>query len=211
MATAWPHLHQLSLVPQKLADPPKPLATLAGLVAFAQNYLRLRSLRLALDTNPHHLPTYFADMRPGLGMRQRKLAKLEVGRSPIEDPVVAAAFLSDLFPKLLEITTGFSPLEDLLYFQGPGDADDRQQILADAVHADRWAEVEWVYLPHFVQIRKQERKCAYQPQLLEAVMQYDYSETCQSHISGTEEFAVLCERAVLRLRALLRWRGGRQQ
>lgn len=96
-------------------------------------------------------------MRPGLEMRQRKLAKLEVGWSRIEDPVAIAAFLPDLFPKLLEITTGFSPPEDLLYFQGPGDADERQQILADAVHAERWAEVAWVYLPRFVQIRKQER------------------------------------------------------
>lgn len=158
IATAWPHLHQLSLVPHKLKDPPKPLSTLAGLVAFAQNCPKLCSLGLALDTNPHHLPTYFTDMRPGLGMRQRKLVKLEVGRSPIEDPLAIAAFLSDLFPKLHEIRNGFSPLEDLLYFQGPGDEDERQQIRADAVHAERWAEVEWVYLPRFVQIRKQERK-----------------------------------------------------
>ncbi|OJT09908.1 hypothetical protein TRAPUB_13651 [Trametes pubescens] len=156
IATAWPHLRKLSLVPQTLDDPPKPLATLAGLISFAQNCPELYSLGLTLNTDPRQLLTFYVVMRPGFGMEQRKLVKLDVGRSRIEDPIVVAVFLSDLFPELLEIKNDFASEVDLEEFRGD-DEDERKRILADIVYEDRWSDVEWTYLPRFVQIRKQER------------------------------------------------------
>ncbi len=90
-------------------------------------------------------------------MEQRKLVKLDVGRSRIEDPIVVAAFLSDLFPELLEIKNDFASEIDLAEFPGDDEEDERKRILADIVYEDRWSDVEWTYLPRFVQIRKQER------------------------------------------------------
>lgn len=159
MAASWPRIRRLELGPETLADAPKALATLTGLVAFAQNCPDLRSLGLGLNTDTRRISEIFHTFRPGLGMEQRRLIMLKVGRSPIEDPVAVAAFLSDLFPKLCNIENDFAFEEDA-WEDFEGTEDERERILADAVHRSRWGEVDWEYLPRFVQIRKQERKWA---------------------------------------------------
>ncbi|OJT09910.1 hypothetical protein TRAPUB_13653 [Trametes pubescens] len=157
MAASWPRIRRLELGPEKLADAPKALATLAGLIPFAQHCPDLRSLALRLNTDTRRISNVFHTFRPGLGKEQRRLIMLKVGRSPIEDPVAVAAFLSDLFPKLCNIENDFAFEEDA-WEDFEGTEDERERILADAVHRDRWGKVDWDYLPRFVHIRKQERK-----------------------------------------------------
>lgn len=137
MAASWPRIRRLELGPETLADAPKALATLTGLVAFAQNCPDLRSLGLGLNTDTRRISEIFHTFRPGLGMEQRRLIMLKVGRSPIEDPVAVAAFLSDLFPKLCNIENDFAFEEDA-WEDFEGTEDERERILADAVHRSRW-------------------------------------------------------------------------
>ncbi|CDO69846.1 hypothetical protein BN946_scf184884.g5 [Trametes cinnabarina] len=155
IAKTWPDLRTLNLGPQRLDETPP--ATLTGLVYLAQGCRHLHSLGLAINPDVTRLPRICKLARPGLGFVQKKLVTMDVGRSKIRDPMAVAAFLSDLFPKLDNIDDGF-PCEEDAYDEYVETEEEREKILADAVHHTRWSEVMFDFLPEFVQIRKQERR-----------------------------------------------------
>ena len=102
MALFWPRLQKLSIEPDlgSRSDPSD--ITLDGLVPLLEHCPDLCALSLVLDasfvTMPHP-PT-----RPGGGVSNHKIVAITVGLSDIEDPVLVAAFLSDILPNLREIT-----------------------------------------------------------------------------------------------------------
>ncbi|KAF8057525.1 hypothetical protein FPV67DRAFT_1527822, partial [Lyophyllum atratum] len=97
MAQAWPSLTSFSLGEFWVEH--RPRATLSCLEAFAQYCPNLQSLTLAVD----------ACIPCRTGPRKvfgESLQYLELGKSPVEDVVMAATYLSDVFPRVT-IRTGY--------------------------------------------------------------------------------------------------------
>ncbi|KAK7001358.1 hypothetical protein R3P38DRAFT_3048711 [Favolaschia claudopus] len=100
IAEAWPQLETLSLSPKFQASVYIPQVTLAGLIPLAQNCRCLTSLTLVLnatvlDIHPRE--------RPGNGISNEALVKLDVVESPISSPAAVASFLSAIFPELQQV------------------------------------------------------------------------------------------------------------
>lgn len=114
MAAAWPKLRRLEFcVDHPLWDssPYAPSATLFGLVPFAVLCPHLRILGMPVDTNTtYRIPPRLLERRPGLGAPAAgsHVYHLNVGLSVVRDPVPVAAFLSDVFPKLIEVFTAWT-------------------------------------------------------------------------------------------------------
>jgi len=87
--------------------------------------------------------TDISSQRPGGGIRRPKMTSLSVGDSRIGDPLAVAAFLSDIFPRLLSVDA----------FNHLGGR--RRPIPAASDHEGRWKEVERL-LPAFSKVRAQE-------------------------------------------------------
>jgi len=84
-----------------------------------------------------------SSQRPGGGVRRPKVTSLNVGDSRISDPLSVAAFLSDIFPRLLSVDA-FNHLGGAL-----------RPIPAAKEHEGRWKEVKRL-LPAFSKVRAQE-------------------------------------------------------
>ena len=95
MASAWPHLRNLSLTSFYGDCRREYNINLKGLIHLAQRCRALESVRCQFDMS---LPT--ESMHPGNGVRIESLTHLSIGRSPIVDPPAVAALLSDVFPNL---------------------------------------------------------------------------------------------------------------
>jgi hypothetical protein len=87
--------------------------------------------------------TDITSQRPGGGIRRPKVTSLNVGDSRVGDPLAVAAFLSDIFPRLLSVDA----------FNHLGGR--RRPIPAAKEHEDKWKEVERL-LPAFSKVRAQE-------------------------------------------------------
>ncbi|KAJ7803572.1 hypothetical protein B0H14DRAFT_2887402 [Mycena olivaceomarginata] len=102
MARAWPRIMRLQLCASSFKHI-SPRMTLRALLAFAQFCPRLWMLELSLDA------TAVAEWEAGNPeeerRQQRHLTSLHVVDSPIGLPLIVAAFLSSVFPKLECITT----------------------------------------------------------------------------------------------------------
>jgi hypothetical protein len=96
MAMAW-----RCIISLRLGMPERPWGnsrmTLVGMVALAQHCPQLRHLSVPIDAC--EVPSTSPDTR----IFVNSLVELEVGNSPIIDPVEVGAFLSRLFPKLRRI------------------------------------------------------------------------------------------------------------
>ena len=158
MADAWQDIQVLELGPhpeQKTTQ-----VTLDALVSFAMLCPRLQRLSICLNADVRRLRSS-PGCRPGLGCEQTALKALFVGKSPIDDPVAVAAYLSDLFPKLNHVVCSWQCEEDI-----PEDdledytEEERATLLAESVFRTRWYDVITTFLPNFVRVRQQEREWA---------------------------------------------------
>ncbi|CDO76159.1 hypothetical protein BN946_scf184740.g2 [Trametes cinnabarina] len=86
----------------------RPRATILGLLTFAWLSPRLSVLGVEFDTDLSKLPPARTELRLMLGVPR---GALQVGLSPIEDPVAVAAFLSDSFPSLADIVNGWDEID----------------------------------------------------------------------------------------------------
>jgi hypothetical protein len=109
MARAWPRIMRLQLCASSFKHI-SPRMTLRALLAFAQFCPRLWMLELSLDATA---VVQWEAEDPGEERRQqRRLTSLHLVDSPIGPPLIVAAFLSSVFPKLEYITTerAFRPI-----------------------------------------------------------------------------------------------------
>jgi hypothetical protein len=105
MARAWPHLRSLKLrlYPESgFAD--DSLITLAVYPVFAHHCPELRSLDIEISALVIPLTDY--DSTPHQAIRS-KVAWLDVGTAPIDDPSAVASLIFTVFPAVSEIRTGW--------------------------------------------------------------------------------------------------------
>jgi hypothetical protein len=109
MARAWPRIMRLQLCASSFKHI-SPRMTLRALLAFAQFCPRLWMLELSLDATA--VAQWEARNPEEERRQQRHLTSLHVVDSPIGLPLIVAAFLSSVFPKLECITTerAFRPI-----------------------------------------------------------------------------------------------------
>ncbi|EGN94384.1 hypothetical protein SERLA73DRAFT_162998 [Serpula lacrymans var. lacrymans S7.3] len=98
MAFSWTKLESLLFSPYSKLDECK--VTLAGLIPFAEGCKRLTSLAMPIDGR---ISPDVDEMQDLLGPSANMLVSLDVGFSPIQDPIAVAHFLSRLFPNLIRI------------------------------------------------------------------------------------------------------------
>ncbi|KAJ7664492.1 hypothetical protein DFH06DRAFT_1324043 [Mycena polygramma] len=105
LASAWPHIEELSLCSRGYANVPSHV-TLSGLLPFAQYCPQLSSLRLVLDASVLP-PTWRSRAVAKARVMQTSLCRLRVENSPVCDPLPVAAFLSGVFPNLVVVGTAW--------------------------------------------------------------------------------------------------------
>ncbi|KAI0754859.1 hypothetical protein C8Q80DRAFT_1141472 [Daedaleopsis nitida] len=161
MGSCWPNIKRLELGRSMYSSEhgEKYLATFLGLVVIAHKCPKLAVLRVALDPDLKRIPGTLRRNRPGLGVEHDAMRTLKVGRSKIEDSVGVAAFLSDLFPKLIDVECDW-PWEEEVEENEDLTEEEREAILAEAIYRTRWQRAVWTLLPKFVRIREQERRWA---------------------------------------------------
>lgn len=159
MAFAWHNLTKLSLcVRPRPGIPLDPFAlrqtpTLFSLLSFVQWCPELAWLGLPVNTDLSRGPDKLRlETRPGGGRVLEKMVHLDVGMSVVREPVPAAAFLSDLFPRLEVLQNQWMGVRkedlrpDLIEYAGwPGEID------------ARWGEVSDL-IDEFAALRKEERE-----------------------------------------------------
>jgi len=125
-ALAWPHLQVLNIHDHNTDTLPPPVVTLAGLVPLIRNCLQLSDLHLSFCAKPFDCEL----LHPGIC--NTKITYLDVGTSPIVDPV-------DVFQSLIAM---FPNLESIYYsFTGLGDGeDDPWQKVSRLIEEDRLQE-----------------------------------------------------------------------
>lgn len=139
MAKAWPRLVGLHLASSGFRINPSQ-CTLHGILLLAKQCPSLRAL-----TIPFILSAPISwNGRPGEGIVNQCMEELDVGRSPIIDPVTVASLLSDIFPNLKLIQAW-----DDLDFDVP----------EEVQYSDKWMETIRLY-HQFAKIRKEERAWA---------------------------------------------------
>lgn len=106
LARAWPNITALELDASEFAHI-APGVTLGGLLPLAQHCPQLRDLHIALNASvvPDWESQKATDKKKKKRVRQWRLTGLHVSRSPIVAPLAVAAFLSSVFPKLLQVHT----------------------------------------------------------------------------------------------------------
>ncbi|KAJ7134059.1 hypothetical protein C8R43DRAFT_639985 [Mycena crocata] len=108
LARAWPRLTELILKADVVAMHHSNM-TLAGLRAFAQHCPKLEFLYITFNAVLVEAP--LLGEHPHARPVQRKLDRLQVGRSPIHTAGDVAAYLSGLFP-VLEVVSPFGPVNN---------------------------------------------------------------------------------------------------
>ncbi|KAJ6527062.1 hypothetical protein B0H19DRAFT_1243343 [Mycena capillaripes] len=150
LAQAWPQIMTLRLRGRHPTHH-LPRTTLACLTSLARHCPSLTLLTIAFDATII-VPTAEADPTPR--PIQHRLKSLDVQNSPLQTPIVAARFLSRVFPNLNDIDTH-------CVF---GDSDDEDELLenGDAIRLHkRWKEV-LALLPEVSAIREEGRILAIQ-------------------------------------------------
>ncbi|KAL1950457.1 hypothetical protein VTO73DRAFT_5581 [Trametes versicolor] len=132
----------------------KPRATLLGVLAFTRHTPRLAVLGLEFDASLSFVPRAHLTTR----VTRRPLDTLFVGLSPIVDPWVVAAVLSDAFPEFAEVENGWEALEteedDEL---GDIDGPERAGWSPARLYGARWEKV-CDLVPRFAKVRRDERR-----------------------------------------------------
>ncbi|EIW59338.1 uncharacterized protein TRAVEDRAFT_46643 [Trametes versicolor FP-101664 SS1] len=132
----------------------KPRATLLGVLAFTCHTPRLAVLGLEFDATLSFVPRAHLTTR----VPRRPLDTLFVGLSPIADPWVVAAVLSDAFPEFAEVENGWEALEteedDAL---GDIDGPERAGWSPARLYGARWEKV-CDLVPRFAKVRRDERR-----------------------------------------------------
>ncbi|KAH7929962.1 hypothetical protein BV22DRAFT_93909 [Leucogyrophana mollusca] len=138
MALAWPQLEVLDLRTVR-GWGEHPRVTLEGLPRLLRHCPSLKTLGLAIDAS-----TIGAGRsRPGRGVCNTSITKLELAYSPIENWVYVATFLSDILPSVKSLEAW----DDHVY-----------DVWGDCItYARRWARVEKM-LGAFANVRRQERR-----------------------------------------------------
>ncbi|PIL27470.1 hypothetical protein GSI_10619 [Ganoderma sinense ZZ0214-1] len=159
MAMAWPKLRRLEFCvehPHWDIDAYTPSTSLLGLAPFAVLCPNLCILGMPVnpDTSPARIPPRLLEQRPGRGAPQlgSRVYHLNVGLSVVRDPVPVAAFLSDVFPNLIEVFTAWTD-------EMEGDMDEGMDgdIGTPAEIRERWDEVV-LLVGVFRRVRNQERR-----------------------------------------------------
>jgi hypothetical protein len=130
LAKAWPQLSCFSLGTPNTAQR-KPRVTLAGLIPLARYCRDLLTVSINIDASDVNI----SEARPAGGTINASFDCLNIGDSPISDPIPVAAFLSDIFPKI-----------KVIYKFDGRDLDENST----------WRQVGPL-IPTFVSIRSQER------------------------------------------------------
>ncbi|KAF8158660.1 hypothetical protein K438DRAFT_1686914 [Mycena galopus ATCC 62051] len=109
IARAWPNIRTLQLVASDHAHVQSNM-TLGGLLHFARYCPKLTSLSISLDATV--VPTFEplktnTKQKERKRVRQARLSELDISQSPIGEPLVVAAFLSSIFPKLRFVSTDY--------------------------------------------------------------------------------------------------------
>ncbi|KAJ7210703.1 hypothetical protein GGX14DRAFT_565313 [Mycena pura] len=147
LAQAWPRLRQLYLFPSVYLNLPSRI-TLTGLLPFAQHCPHLSRLKLALDASA--APKWAQGHKAGATrVRQNCLRSLDVLRSPINNPLLVAGFLSSVFPKLCSVFTDQDPMRQ----HPPGALAEHAEAIA--LHT-QWKTVQ-AALPVLRKARAEER------------------------------------------------------
>jgi hypothetical protein len=98
MTIAWPRLTRLHIGHLGLEfAPSSSQCTLEGILLLAKRCPKLQFLTFPFLASAE----ITWNDRPGDGVVNESLERLDVGRSPIEDPHMVASFLSDVFPNLI--------------------------------------------------------------------------------------------------------------
>lgn len=142
LAKAWPLLEHLWLMSRRDENRPRCL-TIRGLVPLAQHCRRLKNLVLDFDAED----LSFSD-NPPAGARQRSLTYLDVEFSPLRSARIVAAYLSALFPCILDIECAATSSEGALV---------RNDSEESAARRKKWKRVADM-LPVFGVVRAHERR-----------------------------------------------------
>ncbi|KAG1816415.1 uncharacterized protein BJ212DRAFT_1354694 [Suillus subaureus] len=138
LAICWPSMQSIALGThwgwRQQSD-----VSLKGLLSLVRHCPQLESIGLVMNA----VTTDITCQRPGGGLRRPKVTSLNVGDSRVGDPLAVAAFLSDVFPRLLSVDA----------FNHLGGR--RRPIPVAKEHEEKWKEVERL-LPAFSKVRAQE-------------------------------------------------------
>ncbi|KAI0770006.1 hypothetical protein C8Q74DRAFT_1369240 [Fomes fomentarius] len=152
ISNSWRQLERLEMgvsygMPQEAAS-----VSLLGLAYLSHGCKQLVMVGLPLDVSDlSRLPAGIAALPFALGMRSTSpLAWLHVGRSPIEDPVSVAAYMSDICPNVMTIST-----HAVISADAGEDVDD--WVRESNRRLLRWTGVQRL-LEGFVRVRQQERR-----------------------------------------------------
>lgn len=141
----WRSLRLLYLGTEHPCKDYMPRATIFGIAMLALGCHDLEMLGLAIDTRDEQWPRA---LRRVASVGQTTLQTLDVGYSRLSDPMPIAAFLSDVFPWLEDVTSAWST--SLLYGLEPDERRDAESL------KERWDEVSWM-IPSLAQVREEER------------------------------------------------------
>ncbi|KAJ6476779.1 hypothetical protein C8R47DRAFT_985261 [Mycena vitilis] len=122
LACAWPQIESLMLPGQSTAITPR--ATLACLSSFARYCPHLHTLGIAFDATALPEP----ELTP---VKQQCVQVMDVGYSPIKEPLAVSQFISAVFPKVRTIST----------FQDNRDEDEDETEHPASIHRRLWGEV----------------------------------------------------------------------
>lgn len=152
ISNSWRQLERLEMgvsygMPQEAAS-----VSLLGLAYLSHGCKELVMVGLPLDVSDlSRLPAGIAALPFALGIRSTSpLAWLHVGRSPIEDPVSVAAYMSDICPNVMTIST-----HAVISADAGEDVDD--WVIESNRRLLRWTGVQRL-LEGFVRVRQQERR-----------------------------------------------------
>jgi hypothetical protein len=137
LADAWPKMRHLELG-NTYPSSRSPVIKMEGLIPFAQRCPKLEYLGIVFDAQNTQL-------RSTPGLFNNSLTTLSVADSPINDPAIVAAFLSDIFPRIESIT-----FDNDWRDYPDGDPEDATETARMWEEADRLLET-------FAKVRLQER------------------------------------------------------
>ncbi|KAI0754858.1 hypothetical protein C8Q80DRAFT_1141470 [Daedaleopsis nitida] len=157
MALAWRNIYRLLLGVESPHDDAVPSATLGGLLPFIFVCRDLTELGVAIRTDVLDIPPCLRGAPLGCGGVRHGLAALNVGRSKIEDPLLVAKFLSDVFQELCEVESRWP--YDVDDWEDDADDVDVARILSERQFCDRWERVSEL-VKQFGKVRAQERTWA---------------------------------------------------
>ncbi|KAI0647793.1 hypothetical protein C8Q79DRAFT_1008204 [Trametes meyenii] len=150
-STAWPT--HISRDPNPLRAWSLPPATLSGVLTFLRDCPDITELGVEVDAQP----LYESPSTPIHAAQRCAMERLHVGLSPVGDPYTVAAILSDAFPSVHEIKSGWRDLEDHSGQRIHSIRRDQEDWASAKLYRMQWQTVQEL-VPYFAAVREQERK-----------------------------------------------------